>query len=164
MIKFFKHSCYGLIYLFFIFALLTMFIISAKAELTKPNNKIKPYQVVKIQLTSLMNNDKPIVDNGINQTWEFAHPNNQKYTGPLEKFKTMLKGNSYSMLLNHSEHEVTEIYISEDVATFEVTVLDIEKKYYKFKWQVEKYKKDGPLKNCWLTTAVSQPISLGSSI
>ncbi len=26
------------------------------------------------------------------------------------------------------------------------------------------YKEDGPLKDCWLTTAVSQPIPSGSSI
>ena len=76
----------------------------------------------------------------------------------------MLKGNDYSMLLNHSDHEVVEIFVSENVATYEVTVLDVEKKYYKFKWQVEKFNKEGPLKDCWLTTAVSQPISLGSSI
>ena len=68
------------------------------------------------------------------------------------------------MLLNHSEHVIKQVYISEDVATFEVMVLDIDKNYYKFKWQVEKYQKDGPLKDCWLTTAVSQPVSLGSSI
>ena len=148
----------------FIVILFFIFYLPAKAEITKPSIKIKPYQVVKIQLTSLMNNDEPNIDNGIKQTWEFAHPNNQKYTGPLEKFKTMLKGNSYSMLLNHSEHEVIEMYMSEDIATYEVTVLDVEKKYYKFKWQVEKYNKDGPLKNCWLTTAVSQPMPLGSSI
>ena len=148
----------------FIIILFFIFYLPAKAEITKPNIKIKPYQVVKIQLTSLMNNDKPYIDNGIKQTWEFAHPNNQKYTGPLEKFKTMLKGNSYSMLLNHSKHEVIEMYISKDIATYEVTVIDAEKKYYKFKWQVEKYNKDGPLKDCWLTTAVSQPIPLGSSI
>ena len=29
---------------------------------------------------------------------------------------------------------------------------------------VEKYNLDGPLKDCWLTTGVSQPVSLGSSI
>ena len=68
------------------------------------------------------------------------------------------------MLLNHNDHQVSEIYNSEDVATFEVIVLDKEKKYYKFKWQVEKYKLEGLLKNCWLTTAVSQPIPMGSSI
>ena len=145
--------------------ILSFFVLTTvKADLIKPNNGIEPYQVVKIQLRSLMNNDEPYQDIGIEQTWEFAHPNNQKYTGPLEKFKIMLKGEAYSMLLNHSDHEVLQVFLSEDIATFEVTVLDAEKKYYKLKWQVEKYKKKGPLKNCWLTTVVSQPISLGSSI
>ena len=145
--------------------ILSFFVLTTvKADLIKPNNGIEPYQVVKIQLRSLMNNDEPYQDIGIEQTWEFAHPNNQKYTGPLEKFKIMLKGEAYSMLLNHSDHEVLQVFLSEDIATFEVTVLDTEKKYYKLKWQVEKYKKKGPLKNCWLTTVVSQPISLGSSI
>ncbi len=133
-------------------------------DLLKPNNEIEPLQVVKIQLNGLRKNDNPTEDSGIDQTWAFAHPNNKKYTGPIEKFKIMLKGDSYSMLLNHTENQVTEIYKSEDVATFEVVVLDKDKKYYKFKWQVEKYKKDGPLKDCWLTTAVSQPAPMGSSI
>ena len=151
-----------LFFTFFVFSIL--FIFTAKADLVKPNVGINPYQVVKIQLSGLMKNDEPNIDHGIKQTWDFAHPNNQKNTGPLENFKIMLKGKSYSMLLNHSEHQVIEIYLSDDIATYEVTVLDVEKKYYKFKWQVEKYNKDGPLKDCWLTTAVSQPISLGSSI
>ena len=121
-------------------------------------------QVVKMQLLALMKNDNPYKDFGIIQTWEFAHPNNQKVTGPIERFKSMIKTNSYSMLLNHKDHEIIEKYISNNVATYEVTVLDSNKKYYKFKWQVEKYNLEGPLKNCWLTTAVSEPSSLGSSI
>ena len=134
------------------------------AEIIKPNNGIEPYQVVKIQLRGLMKNDNPKMDTGIEQTWEFAHPQNQKYTGPLENFKKMLKGDSYSMLINHLDHEVVEVYNNDKLATFEVTVLDKDKKYYKFKWQVEKYLGEGPLNNCWLTTAVSQPVSTGSSI
>ena len=47
---------------------------------------------------------------------------------------------------------------------YEVTVLDSNKSYYKFNWQVEKYEKDGLLKDCWLTTMVSEPMPLGSSI
>tara|TARA_B100000900_G_scaffold121662_1_gene102662 strand:+ start:656 stop:1138 length:483 start_codon:yes stop_codon:yes gene_type:complete len=136
----------------------------AKAELIKPNNGIEPLQVVKIQLRSLKNNDQIYKDAGIEQTWEFAHPNNRKYTGPLEKFKNMLKGESFSMLLNHKEHKISEIFLSDDVATFEVIILDINKEYFKFKWQVEKFDKNGPLKDCWLTTAVSSPVSMGSSI
>ena len=103
-------------------------------------------------------------DDGIEQTWAFAHPDNQRYTGPLEKFKIMLKGEAYSMLLNHKEHNIKEIFLSEDVATFEVIILNAEKEYFKFKWQVEKFIEEGPLKDCWLTTAVSSPISMGSSI
>ena len=134
------------------------------ADIIKPSINIEPKEVVKIQLSALMKNDFPNIDSGIIQTWEFAHPNNQKVTGPIEKFKIMLKNDSYSMLLNHSNHEVKEVYKSNRVATFEVTVLDKEKKYYKFKWQVEKYTIEGSLKDCWLTTAVSQPILLGSSV
>ena len=45
-----------------------------------------------------------------------------------------------------------------------VIILDQNKIYHKFNWQVEKYTMDGPLKDCWLTTMVSSPIPLGSSI
>jgi len=134
------------------------------ADIVKPKIEIEPKKVIKIQLSALMKNDKPYKDHGIIQTWEFAHPNNKNVTGPIEKFKNMLKTESYSMLLNHAEHEILEIFKSSDLATYEVTVLDSEKKYYKFKWQVEKFNLEGPLKDCWLTTAVSQPMPLGSSV
>ena len=134
------------------------------AELVKPNNGIEPFQVVKIQLRGLKQNDNPKKDNGIEQTWEFAHPNNKKNTGPLERFKLMIKGKSYGVLLNHLDHKVVEINSSNLRALFEVTVLDKDKTYYKFNWTVEKYIKDGPLKDCWLTTMVSAPMPLGSSV
>ena len=164
MKKFSKYILYGLTYLFVIFVLAVLFIATAKADLIKPNNGIEPFQVVKIQLRSLKHNDKPKKDNGIEQTWEFAHPSNKKNTGPLERFKNMIKGKSYGMLLNHLDHEVVEIKSSELTALFEVTVLDKDKAYYKFNWTVEKYFAEGPLKDCWLTTMVTAPMPLGSSI
>ncbi len=153
-------------YNFFLKIVLILILFSkpSLAEIIKPNVNIEPQEVVKIQLSALKENDFPEKDNGIIQTWIFAHPNNQKVTGPIDRFKNMLKTDSYSMLLNHSTHEVIEVFKSSKVATFEVTVLDKDKKYYKFKWQVEKFTSEGYLKNCWLTTAVSQPIPLGSSV
>jgi hypothetical protein len=76
----------------------------------------------------------------------------------------MIKSNSYQMLLNHLSHTITEVGSSDKWAQFEIIILDKEKIYHKFNWQVEKYRKDGPLKDCWLTTMVSNPIPLGSSI
>ena len=152
-------------YLFIFILMLPIFVIAeVKAELIKPNKNIESYKVVKIQLTSLMKNNYPDEDSGIKQTWEFAHPNNQRVTGPLDRFKIMLKGDSYKMLLNHLEHKIVAVKMTDGIADYEVTVLDIEKKYYKFNWRVEKYILDGELKDCWLTTMVSQPIPLGSSI
>ena len=135
-----------------------------KADLLIPNNSILPADVVKIQLVGLMNNDKEYKDSGIEQTWKFAHPNNKKATGPLDNFKRMIKGDTYQMMLNHLSHTVTQLGSGEKWAQFEVVILDKNKIYHKFNWQVEKYLEDGDLKDCWLTTMVSNPILLGSSI
>ena len=136
----------------------------SKADLINPSSLIKPKEVVKIQLIGLMNNDNKFKDSGIEQTWNFAHPDNKKNTGPLTNFKMMIKGRSYQMLLNHLAHTITEVGSSDKWAQFEVIILDSEKIYHKFNWQVEKYTEDGPLKDCWLTTMVSSPVPLGSSI
>ena len=164
MKKYFRYFLYGLIYLILIFVFAIMFIVTAPADVIKPNNGIEPYQVVKIQLRSLKNNDDPFTNAGIEQTWEFAHPNNKKFTGPLERFKTMLSSDSYKMLLNHIDHNIVEVKTTDSLASYEVTILGEGKNYYKFRWIVEKYEIDGPLKDCWLTTMVSSPIPLGSSI
>ena len=145
--------------------LITFTLISlSKADLVKPRSDIKPAEEIKIQLNGLQKNDDNYKDSGIEQTWNFAHPNNKKNTGPLLNFKMMIKGRSYQMLLNHVSHTITEIGSSDKWAQFEVVILDKEKIYHKFNWQVEKYTDEGPLKDCWLTTMVSSPIPLGSSI
>ena len=145
--------------------LITFTLISlSKADLIKPRSDIKPAEVIKIQLNGLQKNDDNYKDSGIEQTWNFAHPSNKKNTGPLLNFKMMIKGRSYQMLLNHESHTITEIGSGDKWAQFEVVILDKEKIYHKFNWQVEKYTDEGPLKDCWLTTMVSSPIPLGSSI
>ena len=136
----------------------------SKADLLSPNSSILPDEVVRIQLVALMNNDSEYKDRGIEQTWSFAHPNNKKNTGPLPNFKMMIKGKSYQMLLNHLSHTITKLGSTDKWAQFEVVILDKEKVYHKFNWRVEKLITNGPLEDCWLTTMVSNPIPLGSSI
>ena len=150
-----------------VFNFFVVFLISisiSKSEILKPSSNIKPSEVVKIQLLGLQNNNDEFEDSGIEQTWNFAHPNNKKATGPLDKFKRMIKSNSYQMMINHISHTITEIRGGDNWVQFEVIILDNKKIYHKFNWQVEKYTDDGPLKDCWLTTMVSSPVSLGSSI
>ena len=142
----------------------SIFLSPTNAEILKPKSDIKPSEVVKIQLIGLQENDLDFKDSGIEQTWNFAHPNNKKVTGPLPNFKRMIKGDAYQMMLNHLSHTITELGSSDKWAQFEVIILDKDKIYHKFNWQVEKYTLEGVLKDCWLTTMVSNPIPLGSSI
>jgi hypothetical protein len=150
--------------IFKVLVLLLITISISKAEILKPSSDINPKKVVKIQLTGLQKNDLNFKDSGIEQTWNFAHPNNKKVTGPLGNFKRMLKGNSYEMMINHLSHTITQLGSSDKWAQFEVVILDKNKIYHKFNWQVEKYTEEGELKDCWLTSMVSNPIPLGSSI
>jgi hypothetical protein len=153
--------------IFLLFSIIIFILLNisfSKADLRIPNKSILPKEVIKIQLFGLMNNDKKFKDSGIEQTWNFAHPNNKKVTGPLDNFKKMIKGDTYQMMLNHLSHTITQLGSGNNWAQFEVVILDKNKIYHKFNWQVEKYVGDGELKDCWLTTMVSSPIPLGSSI
>ena len=125
MKKYFKYFLYGITYIALVIFFAIMFIVTTKADVVKPNNGIEPYQVVKIQLRGLKNNDDPFKNAGIEQTWEFAHPNNKKFTGPLEKFKILLNSDSYKMLLNHVEHNIIEVKTTDSIASYEVTVLSL---------------------------------------
>ena len=137
MKKFVKYSLYGLIYAVIIFFLAVMFIVTAKADLTEPNKVIEPYQVVKIQLTGLMNNDAPNINSGIEQTWKFAHPTNKKYTGPLPKFISLLNSESYKMLLNHMESEIIEVFKSIPISNIYIILLFSIKCYILLQFNLE---------------------------
>ena len=150
--------------IFKVLILLLITISFSKAELLNPSSAITPKEVVKIQLSGLQQNDLEFKDSGIEQTWNFAHPNNKKVTGPLNNFKRMIKGASYQMMIDHLSHTITEVGSSNKSVQFEVIILDKNKIYHKFNWQVEKFTSEGSLKDCWLTTMVSSPIPLGSSI
>ena len=133
-------------------------------SLIKPNISLKPIEVLNIQLDSLQRNNIPFNDAGIEQVWEFAHPNNKQITGPLEKFKQMIYSENYKILISHIKNEVTIISESENKNVYKVSVLTKDKKKYNYMWQIEKVKEEGSLINCWMTTMVSNPEYVGEII
>ena len=133
-------------------------------NLTKPNISLKPLDVISIQLSSLQRNNIPFKDAGIEQVWKFAHPDNKRITGPLEKFKKMIYSKSYQMLIGHENSEIKILSKDENRLVYEVLILSSDKKRYSYIWQIEKVETDGDLKNCWMTTSVSAPEFLGEVI
>ena len=133
-------------------------------NITSPNTSLKPLEVVSIQLSALQRNNVPFKDAGIEQVWKFAHPNNKKITGPLEKFKTMIYSKNYQMLIDHENSEITILSEDNDRSVYKVFILSNDKKKYSYVWQVEKVRQEGDLMNCWMTTSVSDPTFLGEVI
>lgn len=133
------------------------------AELLKPNSTLKPNEVISIQLNALMDNNIPYLNAGVAQTWEFAHPSNKKYTGPLENFVKMMYSPTYVIMINHTDHKI--IYVSEKnfLAHYFVEMTDKEGNMYGFTWILEKVKDENELEDCWMTISVSQPLPLAKS-
>ena len=136
----------------------------SSADLLKPNTTLKPIDVLTIQLNSLKNNNIPYKDARIEQTWEFAHPNNKKATGPLEKFKKMIYSENYQLLIGHENYEIIVLNESKNIFVYKVYILSKDKKKYYYIWQIEKVVEDGNLKDCWMTTGVSNSEFLGDII
>ena len=146
------------IYLFIFIILLSN---QLNSEIINPNEKLSPYDVVKIQLEALKNNEKN--DEGIKQTWLFAHPENKKSTGPYERFRIMIYGAQYKSLLNHSSHKINLIMNTPNKHIFKIEILAKDKQLLFYEWHVQKATEEN-CNNCWFTSAVSMPVDQGNTI
>ena len=146
------------IIIFFIFV---FYFGELNAQLIKPNKKLDAYDVIKIQLTALKNNDEK--DQGIKQTWLFAHPDNKKVTGPYDRFRIMIYGKQYRHLINHSSHKIKLITNSPNTYVYKIEILTNDKKLFFYEWRVQKGSDDN-CKKCWFTSAVSIPVDQGNTI
>lgn len=130
------------------------------AELIKPDPAIAPQDVVAIQLSALQSNDEPSPDQGIRQTWAFAHPDNRAMTGPLDRFAGMIRSQTYGVLLDHRQHTITLKNEAREWVQFEVLIEDSRGRALSFYWVVKKVE-GGEFADCWMTSAVSPPSLVG---
>ena len=133
------------------------------ADIILPNKNFSPFEVIKIQLEALKNNDKPKMDNGIKQTWVFAHPKNKKVTGPYQRFRLMIYDVHYRILLNHYSHKIDLLFKNNIKYIYGVKIVDKEKKQFYYEWHVE-LGNEMECNKCWFTSVVSMPTDQGSSI
>jgi len=147
--------------LIILFAIFTSDI--AFAELLKPNPALKPIEVISIQLNALKDNNIPYLNAGVVQTWEFAHPSNRKYTGPLENFIKMMYSPSYVIMLDHTDHNIISVSDKDFITHFFVEIIDKEGNKFGFTWTLEKVTTESKFIDCWMTTIVSQPLPLAKT-
>ena len=117
-----------------------------------PEPKLKPNDVVRLQLLAMQQNDDS--DFGIEVTFRFASPANKKQTGPLKRFIGLVRNPSYRPLLNHINATFLELTVEEVFAVQDViiTTYNGERIGYRFRLSIQK----GPLyPGCWMTDSVT---------
>ena len=122
----------------------------------EPRPELAPQEVVRIVLDALKDNDKPREDAGIETTFRFASDANKEVTGPLERFKKMVKTPRYRPMLNHKSAKLGLFLVDGDAATQRVTIVDAEGKEVTYLFILSKDKKTG----CWMTDGVVIPESV----
>ena len=149
---------------FILILLILFFSKNISVELLKPNSNLLPKEVISIQLVALQKNNIPYENAGVEQVWEFAHPINRQFTGPLKRFTIMMYTPAYFMLINHIEHNIIFIKQNETQSFFFVELINNNGIKVGFQWIVEKVIDNGEYNNCWMTSSVSQPIFISKSV
>lgn len=139
-------------HLVFLFILPFQVWASYDIENAYPEPKLKPNDVVRLQLLAMQQNDDS--DFGIEVTFRFASPANKKQTGPLKRFIGLVRNPSYRPLLNHINATFLELTVEEVFAVQDVIISTSngERIGYRFRLSIQK----GPLyPGCWMTDSVT---------
>ncbi|MEM7292272.1 MAG: DUF4864 domain-containing protein [Pseudomonadota bacterium] len=151
-----KAAIHRLALVFFIVATYTHSV-SATEDVT-PSADYSPAEVVRIVMDALAQNDMPYTDAGIETTFRFAAPSNRAMTGPIERFKNLVKSPTYRDLIGHSVYEVGKIQTTEDSAYVPILLAAKDGRTVAYMFKLGK-QVEAPFVDAWMTEAV-YPIQL----
>jgi hypothetical protein len=109
--------------------------------------------VVGIVLRALQHNDDPVADHGIAITFAFTSPENHDITGPLERFRALVKSPAYRLMIGHSKAERGPVAVTADHARERVaiTAANGDRAVYVFLLSRQEL---GSHKGCWMADGV----------
>ncbi len=120
---------------------------------TEPHPSLSPQDVVSIQIEALQNNDIPYEDRGIEVTFNFASPANQRMTGPLERFKEMVRNPVYGPMINHRNAKYENLMVEGEFARIDVILNSKEGEYLGYR-SILSRQHGNEYEGSWMTDAV----------
>lgn len=122
-------------------------------SLPQPAREHQPADVVRIVIEALAHNDEPFADAGIATTFAFASPANKANTGPLSNFARMVRNPAYGIMIDHLEHDFSEVVQMGDKAYQMVRVRGASGAEVVFAFRLG-LQQDGGFAGMWMTDAV----------
>lgn len=147
-----RHFATGLAVALAVFTLLTatrpgLF----QASGASPHPDLQPRQVVAIQLDALRRRHQP--EDGFAVAYRFASALNQMHTGPLRRFRAMLKSEDYAILLDHMSIEFGPTLDLDSRSFVPVVVTNDAGVSSAYIWVLSRSRAN-PCGDCWMTDAV----------
>ena len=121
---------------------------------TEPDPSLSPQDVVSIQIEALQQNDTPYKDRGIEVTFNFASPKNKSVTGPLERFKAMLRSPDYGPMIDHRSAEYKTVKVEGDFAQVDVILESKDGQFLGYRFTLSR-QHGNQFEGSWMTSAVS---------
>ena len=120
---------------------------------TEPDPSLSPQDVVSIQIEALQNNDIPYEDRGIEVTFNFASPANKRMTGPLERFKEMVRNPVYGPMINHRNAKYENLVVEGEFARIDIVLNSKEGEYLGYRFILSR-QHGNEYEGSWMTDAV----------
>ncbi len=120
---------------------------------TEPDPSLAPQDVVSIQISALRNNDIPYKDRGIEVTFNFASPANKRMTGPIERFKEMVRNPVYGPMINHRDAKYENHVVEGEFARIDVILNSKEGEYLGYRFILSR-QHGNEYEGSWMTDAV----------
>ena len=121
--------------------------------LPQPRPDLSPDEVIRIQLDALRINDKS-TDEGIATAFNFASPGNKVYTGPLSRFKQIVRNPVYNVMLNHKRAEYDPVMVSGNLAQQRVLIVGEQSQTVIYTFTLSR-QREARYRDCWMTDGVS---------
>jgi hypothetical protein len=118
-----------------------------------PEPGLGPDAVVGIVLHALQHNDDPVADHGIAVTFAFTSPENRDVTGPIDRFRALVKSSAYRPIIGHTRADRGPLQVVAQHAREQVAITGAhgERAVYLF---LRSRQEAGAYKGCWMADGV----------
>ena len=106
-----------------------------------------------IQVEALRNNDTPYEDRGIEVTFNFASPANKRMTGPLERFKAMVRNPIFGPMIDHRDASYENFTLEGESARLDVILRSKDGDYLGYRFILSR-QRGNRYEGSWMTDAV----------
>ena len=104
-------------------------------------------------MTALRHNDAPRTDRGIQVTFNFASPANKRASGPLDRFISMVKRQTYGPMIGHRSEVLENYVISGNSARIDAVLVSAGGKSFGFRFGLAR-QRGNCFAGSWMTDSV----------